>query len=422
MSNKSFNISFWEGLNHRISYSLSSNYEKNILGKSIQTIVKSQNGNLYDSIILPSSNDLYRHLNKWNNGFSLSFQKNKIRIRSTIDYLQQWIEDQYIGLNNSMSRQIFSNLLLNISFTLNKVNLNYFENIQPPSIQDLIPVPDNSNPLIILKGNQHLLPFKTRNFNSFIRFTNNKIGGNFMINTNSTLITNSIVKGLSVDSSGIQTYTPENINQTFSHLVNINYDRKFKSVNNLIFGFSVNLMIRYEFKPVLIDKKLIDANNLTQYVNVGLNFNWNNKVEFLPRYSYVVNNQRYAENNGILNNIYFFRHDLSGTLIYKLNKQLALTASYKYLQESIVSSTIPNNSFVANADLTYSFLENKRGQLKFYINDLFNTNRGIISLTNGNSITLTSINILNRYFLISFYYDIKNSSKRKIDKYRALLF
>lgn len=422
ISNKSLNISFWEVRNQRISYSFTSNYENNVFGKSIQTIVKSQNSNLYDSIILPSSNDLYRHLNKWNNGFSFSFQKNKIRIRSTIDFLQQWIEDRYAGFTNTKSAKNFSNLLFNVSFTLNKINLNYFENVQPPSIQDLMPIPDNSNPLIILKGNQYLLPYKSRYFNTFIRFANNKTGSNLTFNTNSTLISNSILSKLSVDSSGIQTYSPENISQTYSHLLNISYDRKFKSINNLLFGFSIHMMVSYEFKPVIIEKNIINANSLTEFVNVGLNFNWNNTVEFLPRYTFVNFHQRYAEKNSILNNINFFRHDINGTIIYRVNKQIALSANYKYLHESIISTKIPSNSFVTYADITYSFLENKRAQLKFFMNDLFNTNRGIISSRNGYSNTLTSMSILSRYFLVSFYYDIKNSSKRKVGKNNILLF
>ena len=138
-------------------------------------------------------------------------------------------------------------------------------------------------------------------------------------------------------------------------------------------------------------------------------------MEITPRYTYSLSQNRYTKNNGILNDIDFVTQNFEGSVVFKPTNRWTITTNYKYFKQSVFSPIIPPTSFIANADITYSFLENKRGQLKFYVNDLFNTNRGVIGSLSGTATTITTVNILNRYFLVSFFYDIKDWSKRKAE-------
>ena len=416
VTNKVFSIYFGDEFNNHWSYSFSGSYENIGSGKSIETATKPKNGILYDSIILLGTSDLNRKLDKWDNRFELVYKKNTFRARFGINYLQQIIIDRYDGLlNNSKSRNLL-NYLPYITLTFNKIRVQYFETVQPPSILDLIPVPDNSNPFVVTKGNQNLLPFKSRFFNTSANFINKITGSNFFITTNSSLISNSIARRLSIDSAGLQTYTPENIDQVFVQTITFNYSRKYKKVNNFIFGYSVYLFGGYDFNPVLIDISTINANLFSQNANFSLFFNWNDKVEFTPSYGIGLRQNIYNKNNGVLNDINFLTHDFGGTLIYRPIRNFVFTSNFKYFKQSVFSPNVPSSSFVANADITFSFLQNKRGQIKFYMNDLFNTNRGVFGSITAKGTTVSNVNILNRYFLVSFYYDIKDWSKRKAER------
>jgi hypothetical protein len=413
-SNKTFSLYFEDELNKTWGYSLNSNYEASTSEKNIQTFLKSYNGILYDSLVLPGTSNLNRKLDKWNTDLNFVYKKNKFRLRSGISFTQQWIKDEYKTLNKRASQHL-SNILFNLSMTVNKINIQYFERVQPPSIQTLIPVPDNSNPFIIIKGNPDLQPTKSRYFNTYGNFTDNRTGASLYFVTNSSFFSNSIVRRLTIDSFGLQTNTPENVELTYEHTMSLNYNRKYKNKNNFTFGYTVGIFGAYLFNPVLINSNNVNSNTFSRNLNFSLSFNWNNKLEITPRYTYSLSQNRYTKNNGILNDIDFVTQNFEGSVVFKPTNRWTITTNYKYFKQSVFSPIIPPTSFIANADITYSFLENKRGQLKFYVNDLFNTNRGVIGSLSGTATTITTVNILNRYFLVSFFYDIKDWSKRKAE-------
>ncbi|MFN3299945.1 MAG: carboxypeptidase regulatory-like domain-containing protein [Sediminibacterium sp.] len=413
LSSYGFISSFWNQFSKHFSYSFDSKYENNISGKQIQTLLKSQNGILYDSIVIPQSNDLNRQLSMVTNGLSIVYSKNKFRFRYTVDYLHQWINDDYKGFNNNQSKASFSNILFRASITLNRVNIQYAETVQPPAIQDLIPVPDNSNPLIIFKGNAGLKPYKSRALNTSGSIANSKNGGSLFFVTNSSFTSNSIINRLEIDSSGRQLFTPENIDFTSNHVISLNYDQKFKRQNGFSFGFSIFLTAGYNFTPVLLNQSVFHRHIFSQGFNLSFNFNWNDKVDFSPRYRLGAGQNRGNVNNSLINNQSILEHDLSGAFTYRINSSLVFTTSYKIVNQLNVSSNLNNSFFTTNADLTYSFLNNKRGHIKLFLNDVFNTNKGIQNSMFGNYTTFTNVNILNRYFLFSFNYDIRDWVKRK---------
>lgn len=414
-SSISGSVYFENVFNKYLSYYISSRYERTISGKQVQTVTKSTNGLVYDSLILSGTNDLRRQLDMFKGDVNLVWKINKIRLRTSFVLQNQLINDKYSNFNNNHFIQNLTNVLLNMSLTINKINMQYYQRVEAPSINNLIPVADNSNPFQVINGNRLLQPIRSSAFNTSANFVNNKTGAMLIIITNSSFYSNPVINRLSIDSSGLQTYTPENAGNIFSHSVSINYSRKYRAKNGFSFGYNTVFFGSYDFSRVLIDENSFTANQFSQNISLSINLNFNNKVEILPQYRIGLSQSRFPASNKILNNFNLVTNDIGGSIIYRPSTSIAITTNFRYIQQSISSPIVPPNSFVTNADITYSFLQSRRAQLKLYLNDVFNTNRGVTGSISDRATSVTNSNILNRYFLLSFYYDIRDWSKRKIE-------
>jgi hypothetical protein len=72
-------------------------------------------------------------------------------------------------------------------------------------------------------------------------------------------------------------------------------------------------------------------------------------------------------------------------------------------QSSGYNQTIP----LWSASLSKLMLKNKRGELKFNVYDLLNQNKSITRTVDQNSIVDTRTQVLTRYFLLSFTYNLR---------------
>ena len=61
-----------------------------------------------------------------------------------------------------------------------------------------------------------------------------------------------------------------------------------------------------------------------------------------------------------------------------------------------------------NAGLTYLFMKDDKGQLKFSVFDILNQNRSVFRFSSENYITDRQVNILQRYFMLTFTYNIRS--------------
>lgn len=90
------------------------------------------------------------------------------------------------------------------------VRLFYFGRSDQPSISQLMPVPDNSNPLNIRFGNPYLKPYFNHNLRSEFRFTNKQTFFTVNANLEGSLVQDQIVSATWYDKSGAQYSIPVN--------------------------------------------------------------------------------------------------------------------------------------------------------------------------------------------------------------------
>ncbi len=146
-------------------------------------------------------------------GVNFSYQKNKFRaqlgasVNPTDTYNETTGHDAYRSKVINWSPQA----MLNYEFTENSnIRFFYFGWSNQPSTSQLLPVPDNSDPLNIALGNPNLNPYFNHNIRGNFRYTNKKTFTSVNARFGGSLVENAITSAQWYDPAGVQYSIPVN--------------------------------------------------------------------------------------------------------------------------------------------------------------------------------------------------------------------
>jgi len=309
---------------------------------------------------------------------------------------------------NTPINQTFFNILPNAQIQIGKNRYRNFRifyngNTQNPSITQLQPIEDPSDPLNITRGNPNLKQSFTNNFrlnyNVFDPYTQKS----FFINANIRQTFNAIVNSDSIFRNGARLTTYENANGVYNASLNGNMGFPIKigeSRANLNLGSGISYARNVNF----LNKQANRISNLTLSqrasitylykelfdVSFGGNINWN-KAEYSLQQSQNTNFLSYGAD---VDMNWFFPKG------FTLGNTVAFTAN-----TGRAAGFNPNFT-LWNAYLAKSFLKNKKGELRLTVFDLLNQNTGVDRNVSGNFVQDTRYLVLKRYVMLTFTYNL----------------
>ena len=147
-------------------------------------------------------------------GFNFSYQKDKIRAQLGASVNPTNTYNETTGYEKPYENTVINwspqaNFNYDISENSN-VRLFYFGWSNQPSTSQLMPVPDNSDPLNVSLGNPNLDPYFTHNLRGHYRFTNKKTFTSLNANFGARLVENDITNAQWYDPAGVQYSIPVN--------------------------------------------------------------------------------------------------------------------------------------------------------------------------------------------------------------------
>lgn len=321
--------------------------------------------------------------------------------------------------------QSFTNILPNLQWrkkisARSSLRLFYRANTNFPSVTQLQDVVDNSNPLRVSMGNPELKQSYTHFLSGRYTFTNTQKGQSFFANvflqTAQDYISNAIYIA-SADSiifpgqvlkEGSQLTKPVNLDgykslsTFFTYSMPVKY---IKSTINLNAGFSYSkLPGLVNNLPTLTDNFVysfggVVASNISEFVDFNLNYtaNINNTKNNDPKVQdeKYVNQSAGLQMNLLSKNGWFLQNDLN----YQLNDGLA--------------EGLNPNFWLWNAAIGKKFLKNRKGELKLSVFDLLEQNQSVTRTVTNNDITDRQNTVLQRYFMLTFTYNLKNFGTAK---------
>jgi hypothetical protein len=87
---------------------------------------------------------------------------------------------------------------------------------------------------------------------------------------------------------------------------------------------------------------------------------------------------------------------------------LVLTTDVNNSRYNGLGAGFNQNIWLWNGGVGYKFLKNRRGEIKLSVFDILNQNRSITRTVSENYIEDNFTNVLNRFFMLTFTYQIRN--------------
>lgn len=359
--------------------------------------------------------------NVLDSAYSQSYRNNFISQRASLSFKSQREKFNYtIGLNLDPSYSSSENFVGDTTLskiTRKVVNLSpmaqfnymfdkrtnlrimYNGRTSQPSMTQLQPVADISDPTNITIGNPDLNPRYTNNvFIRFQQFTPEKQRA-FMIMANGSYIINDIVSYTSYNQeTGVKTTTYKNVNGNYSGNVRMMLNTPLKNKK-----FSINSMTMASFA------------NSNGYINEEKNTNLNlilserGGIDFRSSYLDlgVNGNIRYNATSNSLqkeNNQNTFNYGAGGYTTIYLPLDFKIESDVNWSTNSGYGDGFKQNEVLWNASASKSFLKNNQGTLRFKIYDILQQRSNISRSVTASYIQDSEYNTLGSYFMVHFIY------------------
>ncbi|GAA4395759.1 TonB-dependent receptor [Nibrella viscosa] len=310
------------------------------------------------------------------------------------------------SIDSLLNRQ-FVNVLPNAMFTYNfgrnrNLRINYRSRINAPSVSQLQPVPDNTNPLNIRLGNPSLKPEYINTvmmmFNSFSTSGSRSLFAALNVNQ----IDNRIVNATTFTNVGAQTTKPVNADGFYA--VN-GFMAVGRRLNNLKVNINWNTNVGLNRGVSFVNNQSNYSRNWILGQGLSANSSFNGKFEF--NVSGNINYQTAAYSLQSSQNTEFFTKTLEADIYYQLPFRLVLITDVTYLNNSGRSAGYNQNFALWNVALARQFFKGKQGELRLQVYDLLNQNRSLVRNVTETYIEDVQSRVLKRYFLLSFTYNLR---------------
>lgn len=338
-------------------------------------------------------------------GLTFQYNKKKFNFSSGVSVQHSQLDGALQGANDPIQKD-FTNILPSLRWNYDfkstrNLSFRYETSVREPSVEQLQPIADNSDPLNVYMGNPELRPEYTHGFNihfmDYDQFNFRSIFGRFSFDYTTDKITNK----RTIDQSFRQTIQSINVENDMRFNGYVGFGTPLRFMKSRI-DISGNML--YNRGILFVN----DIENTTERLNSGLEVTLDNRkkevIDIAIGASYNFSQTKYSEstaqNQDYLNRTYF------ADLTLNLGKKWSLSSFFDYSIYSGESFGSEQTIPLWEASVTHYFLKNRKGRLILSAFDLLNQNIGINRTSNLNYIEESRVQSLGRYFLLTFAYSI----------------
>jgi hypothetical protein len=355
----------------------------------------------------PAFTNRFRNLNEAHN-LDLSLMYNKEKFRAMIGSgVQLMTQDNRSLSNDQLLHQYFINVTpsANISYHFSKsgsISVFYNGRSQQPSIQQLQPVPDNSNPLYIQQGNPDLKPAFYHNINLHARKSNGKNYWFTGLSFNTTK--NQIINETYFDSVGRQVSRPVNVNGNFGFSGNLQYNYTIERKN---WTLRMNLGSNGYFNSntSFINQVRVAARSLSIAESVGMSFTYKEVLSLVPAFNIRFNKTMYTDQ--AVQDASFNTKTFSLSAFWNQPKRLIIENNLQYNYNSQMAEGFSKGVVMWSAAMNWLLFKKQQGVLRLAVYDILKQNAGVYRSITQISIEDRQTQILQQYFLLSFIYNLR---------------
>ncbi len=284
---------------------------------------------------------------------------------------------------------------------------NYRARTSQPSMTQLQPVDDVSDPTNIIKGNPGLKPTFTQSINFHFNDYRAESQQALFLMLNTSFALNSIVSKTTTDNqTGNRVTTYGNVNGNFNIFAMAMINRPF---TNRKWRFNVRFNGRYSQTPGYTNGDFNRTSNLSLSPTAGLTFSSDIfQMTVNPNYSFGRVTNSLPRQKDRTTHSYGFTSDLSLYLPFGLqfNSDIAFSNTSGY------SQGFNSESWLWNAELSYSVLNDKSLTFSVRAYDLLGQKENISRSVNASSIVDSEFNDLTRYVMFGVTWNFNTLRKK----------
>ncbi|WP_066836093.1 TonB-dependent receptor [Rufibacter ruber] len=279
-------------------------------------------------------------------------------------------------------------------------NLNYQANAQQPSVEQLQPIPDVTDPKYIIIGNPNLQPSIQHGLNLNYRHSDRTSNSFWAVNFSGSFTQNKIVQNtLLLEEEG-------SLRQQTRYL-NSNGDY------NLAGGYSYSRPFAERKYTLSLNGRVQFGNNVSysnNQENRRQNWGWSQGLqmrvapvkwtEVNTRVNYSYQKDSYQLTQGVGSSVSSWRLSLDGRA-YLWDRAVTLSTNVNKSFDQGYARSFRTNPLIINAALTGRFLKKKTASVSLQAFDLLNENNNVSRTANGNTIIDNRTKRISRYYQLT---------------------
>lgn len=365
----------------------------------------------YSIFVDSLSNDFDYRINANGGGASVNYKGEKFdfRIGSDVDYsttIRKNKIDSSSIIDNALRWLPSANYTYKFSRT-SRISVNYNGSTRQPSINQLQPVRDNSNPTILIKGNPDLKQSYTQSLNMYYNLWKALSDVSLWTYANFSNTFNAIVSNTIIDDArrSITTYT--NVNGGYNGSVGINYNKRLGK--NIEGGLGVDGNVNNQISFVDGFRTAVLSTSISP--SIDFRYEMEEKfylsIDFTPSFS--------NSSGGLVANAgKYYSQSIGSNFRYKITKFLEVNSDVNWEYQGAQSSFSQKFSQVLwNANALWTVDKAKNLLIQFSVRDILNQNKGYVRNVGSFSTSERHYDTIQRYGLLSVIYNIKSNSKVK---------
>ncbi|WP_447639742.1 MULTISPECIES: outer membrane beta-barrel family protein [Chitinophagaceae] len=272
-----------------------------------------------------------------------------------------------------------------------------------PSMEQIQPLSQNTDPLNQYIGNPDLKPSYTNNLNiNFNKFDIVSFSGFYAgFWGNNTL--NAIVTNTTTDGSGSSTYEYTNANGNYSVGA---YGGIFKKIKK--WDANANIFLNYSQSRYINFANTAKNESNSKSASVGFRFEkdkekqYDAALEASVGYNFNKTSLQSQQNN----NYFTFNINPNGNVYLAKTVKFNLDYNFNYYGKSNSFSS-PYSIGIMNASISKTFFKNEGLEIRAGVNDLFNKNLNLQRTNYGNQIYQVLNSTIRRYYMLSVIWNFK---------------
>lgn len=279
------------------------------------------------------------------------------------------------------------------------MNVDYSGRSSQPSMSQLQPVADYSNPLNVVQGNPDLVPSFNHNIRLRYQTFDMESQRSIMTMFDARVTQNSIISKTIFDNQTGGRYTTyENVNGIWNaRLMNM----FSQPLRNKVFSFNNHLFVNYNRQLGYNNGERNVSNTFMVAESFSIAYRPDDlELELRPMYNYQTT--RNSASSMTSTNLHRYGGNFNGTWYTPIG--IILSTDFTYSDATGYAAGYDSESWMWNASISYQFLPGKNATLMLKAYDLLQQKKDISRSVTATYIDDTQFNALTRYFMLSFTY------------------